>query len=163
MKTAHIGFLLLTLAGCGLKQSMQPIPDYFHLWKKPGASLLDVRKSLLECGWPTASPSGYGPDVAMMSPNDKVLADLCMENDGYRYTSPFHGYQVINACALFSNRQDYPACQPGAVIPKPTVERRLNSWHCKLELDYDYCLKHAVRPSLCRPDDFMHPPPECRP
>ena len=55
----------------------------------------------------------------------------------------------------------YPACQPDAVIPTPSAERRLNSWYCKVETDYNYCLKYALAPQFCTPEKTTNLPPEC--
>ena len=119
----------LTLSGC-LKSSFKPIPPYYQLWSKPGASPLNVKVALLECGWPSPSPSGYGADVASMSANDKTLADLCMEKSGFISKDPFNGYRQSRTCNAPWTAK-FPACQPDAVIPTRSVERRLNSEYCK--------------------------------
>lgn len=165
--------LTLFLAGCFGKYQIsnlgKPVPPEYTAWNKPGSNLQDVKKIMLECGAPSPSPNEYsrikyGNSLGREVDHDEWMNLIftyqkCMSNAGLIWNYP---YTLQELCS-WDRHKNYPACQPGAVIPKPSVERRLNSWHCKLELDYDYCLKHAVRPSLCRPDDFMHPPPECRP
>jgi len=151
---------LILFTGC-IKSSFQPIPPLYMLWKKPGATQLEVKMALLECGKPSPNPRGYGLNIADISPNDRVLADLCMEKLGFVTQDPFSAYKVVSTCKQ-SYHVNLPACQTDAIIPTPSVERRLNSWYCKLQTDYAYCLKHAVVPSACKQDNFKHPSPECQ-
>ncbi len=160
---------LIPLTGCwggySIRNIDKPRPPAYEIWHKPGADTLKTKKTLLECGEPTISGSSFAYEryLGLYTTDEQIaysfMVTACMEQAGF--VARWGGLK--ESCALYPRYMSFPACQPGAVIPKPSVERRLNSWHCKLELDYDYCLKHAVRPSLCRPDDFMHPPPECRP
>lgn len=152
---------LIFFSGC-IKASFQPIPPLFMLWKKPGATQLEVKMALLECGKPSPNPTGYGAEVANISPNERVLADLCMEKSGFVTQDPFSAYKVVPTCKQ-SYHASFPACQPDAIIPTRSVERRLNSWYCKLKTDHDYCLKHAVVPSACKQDNIKYLPPECQP
>ena len=151
-------FLMILLSGCNIASRFQPVPDYYLLWTKPGATELDVKRALMECGWPSPSPTGSGPDVAHMSRNDKALANLCMIRAGFTYHDPFKmngGY-----CKLDPS---LPACQPGAEIPKPSKDRRLNSEYCKIIRDHDYCLAHSPYPDLCTHEDDFTLYPECFP
>lgn len=117
------------MTGC-IKSSFQPIPPLYMLWVKSGASHLDVKMALMECGWPSPNPSGYGQDTADMSPNDRALTNLCMEKSGFATKDPFNGYKLIPTCEQ-PYQVKYPACQPNAIIPTRSVERRLNSAYCK--------------------------------
>ena len=148
----------LVLAGCNIESKFQPVPDAYLLWTKQGATTVDVKKTLLECGFPSPSPSAYGPDVAHMNMNDKVLAKRCMRNAGFTYHDPFKSNSSL--CNLYP---DLPACQPGASIPKPSKERRLNSPYCKRKMSYEYCLKHAPYPENCIHNNYQKPPEECLP
>ena len=58
-------------------------------------------------------------------------------------------------------RKSYPACQPNVIVSTPSVERRLNSWYCKVKTNYDYCLKYALAPKLCSSEKIKKPPSEC--
>jgi len=98
-------------------------------WIKSGASPYESKVALLECGWPSPWPTGYGSDVARLSANDKTLADRCMEISGFRYNDPFSGYRQKLVCSDTWVAK-YPACQPDAAIPTRSVERRLNSYYC---------------------------------
>lgn len=159
--------LLFLLNGCGqysIRNIDKPPPQLHELWIKKGASFLDIRKSLLECGQISLGRTtvqayeNSGIIEKKEQVNHSFLVAKCMLNSGYIEQNT--SWTLNNAC---SDRRyhDYPACQPNAIIPTPSVERRLNSWHCKIETDYEYCLKHAVNPSACKPDDYKHPPPEC--
>lgn len=84
-----------------------------------------------------------------------------MENSGFLYWGK---RKFADYCTMYRDKQ-LPACQPGALIPERSVERRLNSWHCKLETDHDYCRKHAFIPAACddpKYSNYDNPPPECR-
>jgi hypothetical protein len=158
------------LSACGFGYSIEnidkPAPRSYEGWVKPGAGLLDVKKALLECGAPhydldsnTWAAIGVTDDAERMSRS--FLVDRCMENGGFidRW-----GDTVKKYCS-WDRHKHLPACQPGAVIPQRSVERRLNSWLCKLKTDREYCRKHALTPNACDDPkkDYNDPPPECRP
>jgi len=136
-------FMLLLISilstGCGpfSPAYYQPPEPAYTSYKKEGSTELDVKKSMLECG--TAPITERNEDM-----NTFILADWCMERMGYRST-----LSRSEGCKLEHNKQ-YPACQPGAVIPKPSVERRLNSEYCKSaremisENNYQSCLKNEA-------------------
>lgn len=153
-----VPFLIIGLAGCSIRSKFQPVPDEYLLWTKPGATELDVKKALMECGLPSPSPSGSGPDVAHMNRNDNALVDLCLMGSGFTYHNPFK-----RNSSYCKNDPSLPACQPGAEIPKPSKELRLNSEYCKRKTDYQYCLKHAEYPEGCMNNDYKNPPLECFP
>lgn len=162
----------LLLIGCGgysLSNIDKPAPEAYEAWVKPGATQLEVKKALLECGKPSPAPDGWAYEYGMgIKDNDtllnhKFLTDACMEKSGFRHR---WGATLEKYCRMHPEYRSYPACQPGAVIPERSVERRLNSWHCRLETDRDYCLKHALHPPACddpKYSDYENPPPECRP
>ena len=150
--------VVMTLSGCHISSKFKPIPDAYLLWTKPGATELDVKKALMECGKPSPAPSAYGPDVAHMSLNDKALANLCMIQAGFTYHDPFK--MNSSYCKL---EPSLPACQPGAEIPKPSKERRLKSEYCKIKTNYDYCVKHAPYPEGCSNQDYANPSLVCLP
>ena len=74
-----------------------------------------------------------------------------------------HKDRSVGERCAWTDRSSLPACQPNADIPKPSVERRLNSWWCRIKTDYKYCRRHAVNPAACKPEGHKHPPPECLP
>ncbi len=136
-------------------------------WTKDGATRLDIKKALLECGSPSTQTDRfiYEKSLGIKNSDDMLnhglLTHACMENSGYMYwrKGTFSDY-----CTVY-NYKHLPACQPGAVIPDRSVERRLNSWSCKLKTDREYCRKHAFVPAACddTKKDYNNPPPECRP
>lgn len=142
------------------------LPD--ESWTKHGNTRLDIRKALLECGSPSTQLDRfiYEKSLGIKDSDDMLnhglLTHACMENSGYVYwrKGTFSDY-----CTVYRHKH-LPACQPGAVISERSVVRRLNSWHCKLETDRDYCRKHAFVPAACddpKYSDYNNPPPECRP
>jgi hypothetical protein len=150
------------LAAC--PKPFQPVAPEYEFWSKRGASQLDIKKALLECGMPSPDPTinmyeiylGLKDDDAQL--NEVLLEDACMENAGFRTRL----YTVKQRCS-WDRRKDLPACQPGVEIRAPSVERRLNRVYCKIKTDYQYCLQHAINPSACNPEGHKKPPPECLP
>jgi hypothetical protein len=141
------------MAFCGAK----PRPPAYLDWTKPGATVLDVKKIFLECGWPSSDPGNEEIEQAGMTINDQALAELCMMRNGF----------VCRDKTWCYYNPSLPACQPGAVIPTPSVERRLKSWWCTQKIErhnggYEGCLKTALYPEKCSTDDFSIPP-ECLP
>ncbi len=159
----YVAVILLTLL-VGCTKPFQPMKPGYKLWSKAGASDLDVKKAMLECGEPTPDPTvqsfvyafGLRDDDSQL--NYFFLTDSCMENAGFKP----HRYTVAEYCS-WDRHKHLPACQPGAEIPEPSVERRVNSWWCKIKTDYEYCKQHAVNPPACDPEGYKKPPPECLP
>lgn len=156
---SSISLLLMSCA-----KSFQPVAPSYMFWSKPGKSELDVKKAMLECGKPSPDPTiemyrlAYGlyDDERL---NYYILTNKCMELSGYtgKHVSSYE------SCMRYPERRYLSSCQPDTKIPKPSIERRLNSWYCKLKTDYQYCLKHAVNPPACNPEGYKNPPPECLP
>lgn len=107
-----------------------PLPDY-KLWRKEGVAELDIRKILMECG--AIFPDG---DSHMLTQNETAIIQMCTERAGFERID-FKGRP--KPLAWCRNWPDLPACQPGAEIPAPSVERRLNSHYCKMRTSFDFC------------------------
>ncbi|ATP12258.1 hypothetical protein [Bartonella henselae] len=115
---------LLGIAGCQFNKTPT---SSIGAWEKPGADFTEVGKALLECGMPT--PYYTDPENQKLSPNDMVSIDACMVQAGFRYKDE----EVARAggpCYTF-RAENLPICRPGAVIPKRSVKKRLNSPFCK--------------------------------
>ncbi len=149
--------VIIVIAGCSIRESHQPPPPEYKLWTKPGASELVVKKALLECGNPSVDPSLYLAKRAGLSVNDMQEINACMELSGFKFR--YKGHHRADICV---RRPQIPACQ-GVNIPRPSVERRLNSEYCKRERSYDYCVKTAINPSGCKYSDYKNIVPECLP
>ena len=163
-----LAFTSLLLIGCSTYMEQvvyKPAPATYEEWSKSGVTILGVKKALLECGKPAPNTnfeiyekafniSRYNELDYM---NRLQIEDICLEHAGYIYNGI---YNTQKTCSL-NKYQSLPTCQPNAIIPTPSVERRLNSWYCKVKTDYDYCLKHALAPKLCSPEKISNPPPEC--
>ena len=171
--------LLFFLAACG-KYSIRnidnptPRPDYGG-WMKPDGSImtdLEGKRALLECGDPSPSMNRFIEEKALgitngdESHNYSFTVRGCMEQSGLsRNPSWGKGWSLKETCMLHPRYASYPACQPGAVFPQRSVERRLNSWYCKIKTDREYCRQHAFTPSACddTKNDYTNPPPESPP
>ncbi|GAA5113211.1 hypothetical protein [Bartonella jaculi] len=121
--------VLFMIAGCNF---FQPSPGYIYMWEKPGADFTEVGKALLECGMPT--PYDEDSESREQSINEQATVHACMIQSGFRYKG--RG----NWCYTFKE-ENLPICRPGAVIPKRSVKKRLNSPFCK---------KHPEQPE-CKP------------
>ncbi|MEI8363096.1 MAG: hypothetical protein WCG35_07735 [Betaproteobacteria bacterium] len=172
MKFPFLVALLFLLNGCGqydIRNIDKPPPEDYETWKKPSNSQLDIKMALLGCGAIAPSTLGWPyrkvyEKIGIVEQYDQFnhdfLVDRCMINAGFIQQNT--SWTLQDACADKRYR-DYPACQPDAVIPTPSVERRLNSWYCKVKSDYSYCLKYSLNPTACSPEDARHLPPECLP
>jgi len=148
MKFVLAIFILLFGTGCHFKESFQPSEAAYYYYQKPSATKLDVEKAMLECG--IEPIQGYSADTGKYDVNTALLASACMERLGFR---DIEGWSFERLCNREHNAK-YPACQPGAVIPKPSVERRLNSKYCQHArslidpVEYQRCLKEDAANSL---------------
>ncbi|MFA7292949.1 MAG: hypothetical protein WC023_11970 [Rhodocyclaceae bacterium] len=95
--------LATSVGGCGLRQGFQPLPPTYKNWAKDGVSPDGVKAALMECGF--GNPY-TGFDAHKKVPlNTLVLAELCMEQKGFRYL-----LEDSRACdGKF--RSSLPACQ----------------------------------------------------
>ncbi|MGM0516888.1 MAG: hypothetical protein ACQER6_04745 [Pseudomonadota bacterium] len=142
----------------------KPAPKTYEKWMTGDTTRLDARKALLECGAPSPDPTGWTYQaVGLIDLYDQLnrafIVTACMESAGHR--ARWGG--LSESCGLQRQYKKLEACQPNANVPKLSVERRLNSWWCRIHTDYEFCRNHAVNPSACDPDDHKHPPPECLP
>lgn len=164
-KLINLLFLII-LSGCAAY--FQPPKPSYKVWQKERKNELDVRKALLECGKPSPSTTiqmykyafniDLNDDDAIF--NKSFSTDACMEKLGYTRLS---GYYTVAEYCSWDRYKHLEICQSNTVVPVPSVERRLNSWYCKIKTDYDYCLEHAINPSACNPEGYKNPPPECLP
>lgn len=145
------------LAGCIDPEAFRPSPPYYESWSKPGATTLEIKKMLLECG--ESHPSG-GRDQSL---NEEALVHLCMVNSGYSPVG-FKGRRE-DPGGWCRNWPNLPACQPDAVIPESSVERRLSSQYCKVRMSHEYCMEanKETEGMICGYRNFDRPPPECLP
>ncbi|MEL6093028.1 hypothetical protein [Bartonella schoenbuchensis] len=115
------GIALLSIAGCSLGGSAT---SSIGMWEKPGADFTEIGKALLECGMPT--PYDMDPENQKRSINAKATIYACMLQDGFRDKEARRGTWCENY-----KSENLPICQPGAVIPRRSVKKRLNSPFCK--------------------------------
>jgi hypothetical protein len=115
-------FFIVLVCGCSTGKTED------MLWHQPGKSYVDVKKSLLECG--------FSDFFTKMAPSiDYLAASVCVERLGYvREKSHVSGKNPVCANEWY---KDKPSCQRDAVIPTPNVERRLNSEYCQSPYHYD--------------------------
>ncbi|WP_375640487.1 MULTISPECIES: hypothetical protein [unclassified Bartonella] len=117
--------ILLGIAGC---QFNKPPLGEVATWEKNGVTdFTEIGKGLLECGMPT--PYDVDPENRKQSINAKATIYACMLQSGFRYKDE----EVARAggpCYTF-RAENLPICRSGAVIPRRSVKKRLNSPFCK--------------------------------
>ncbi|WP_208433242.1 hypothetical protein [Bartonella taylorii] len=111
---------LLIITGC---QFNKPPPGEVATWEKPGAGFTEIGKALLECGMP--APYDVFPENRNLSNNAWATIEACMIQAGFR--------DKVGGGTWCENHkaENLPICRPGAVIPRPSVKKRLNSPFCK--------------------------------
>ncbi len=162
--------LVLFLGVTGCRSAFQPPPASFERWTRPGTSSHHIMASLMECGYPSPGPnidewnSAYG--TIWRAP--KLLAAKCMESQGY--TEKF-GEGSKSECRYYSFAETRKyltgeqiealerACAPGAPVPLPNVEKRLNSAYCKVKTyrDYPQCQQIVPQDSGSETRAASHP------
>ncbi|WP_375641560.1 MULTISPECIES: hypothetical protein [unclassified Bartonella] len=114
--------ILLSVAGCNIKNIDKPPLGEVAVWKKPRADFTEVGKTLLECG--LSSLINADTENRKLSYNANATIDACMIQSGFR------DKERANWCSPFNGR-DLPIYQPSSVIPRRSVKKRLNSPYCK--------------------------------
>lgn len=94
--------------------------------------------------------------------NDSAMVHLCMVQAGYL---PYRYYskKIADSGSWCRNWPELPACQPGAVITVPSVERRLSSRYCKIRSSFNNCVEELGEAEFCKVLSFEKPFPECVP
>ncbi|WP_375703883.1 hypothetical protein [Bartonella sp. AD13SXNS] len=116
------GLILLSISGCDISNIDKTPPGEVYWWEKLGADSTEIGKALLECGMPSLINSDS--ENREVSDNGWASIHVCMIQAGFHYKG--RG----SWCSPFNGR-DLPICRPGAVIPKRSVKKRLNSPFCK--------------------------------
>ncbi|GAA5103195.1 hypothetical protein [Bartonella acomydis] len=122
------GMFLFIIAGC---DSEQPARTSLDVWEKSGADQIEIKKALLECGIERLD----GRLDTEISLDERLNAEeterLCMIQAG------FHDkLGMVKWCEKYEH---LPICQPGAVIPQRSIDRRLNSPYCKEHKEQPEC------------------------
>ncbi|WP_019218532.1 hypothetical protein [Bartonella florencae] len=122
------GVFLFMIAGCFPEETPRTAVD---AWEKPGADQIEIKKALLECG----AEQIDGRLDTETSLDEKLNAEeterLCMIQAG------FHDkLGMVKWCEKYGH---LPICQPSAVVPQRSVDRRLNSPHCKEHKEQPEC------------------------
>jgi len=139
--------ILTGIAGCAGNSNVD------QRWHKRGASKLDIRKAVLECGAP--NPFFYEHSEFRNELNALASIHLCMVKSGFRYDE-----SSVDWCRDRPEGR-LPVCNE--TVPIRSLSRRLESPYCKRRTDRAYCIKMSVNPALCERFDFDSPPLECLP
>ncbi|WP_139413370.1 hypothetical protein [Bartonella mastomydis] len=122
------GIALLIMAGCYPEQPSQTAVD---VWEKSGADQLEVKKALLECGMQHLDGRLDTEKSTDEKFNAEESVNACMIQAGFQ-----DKLGRVKWCEKYEN---LPICQPDAVIPQRSVERRLNSPHCEENKEQPEC------------------------
>ncbi|CDO40102.1 hypothetical protein [Bartonella henselae] len=113
--------ILFIITGC---QFNKPPLGEVATWEKNGVTdFTEVGKALLECGMPSLIDADS--ENRKLSYNAWATIDACMVQAGFR--------DKVGGGSWCENHkvENLPICRPGAVIPKRSVKKRLNSPFCK--------------------------------
>lgn len=120
--------VLFFVTACFGVKPFQPTKPIYKNFHKENVSSVEVRKAMLECGFPDPHRASH----PSYSYEDVVLAGLCMERDGFTY----RGDGKTGWCV----RMMEPVCNANkADVPVRSVDRRLNSPHCKEHPQIETC------------------------
>lgn len=88
---------MILLTGC-------PGPPLFKTWNKPGTTESDVKRAMLDCGFPNVAGT-----TAQTSRNDSVKMYQCMRKNDFQLTSGFNICDVnTETPACVEEKQGYP-------------------------------------------------------
>lgn len=155
--------VLLSIVLPGCRGAFQPLPSYYESWSKSGATDVDIKKIILECG--NYNPYGTYPENNRPSRSEMALKYYCIVNSGYTYHNPFKGGKPDNN-SWCRNNPELEVCKPGTIIPTPSSELRLNGRYCRDRLNHDECIENAATETgvlICSRRNYERPPPECLP
>lgn len=115
-------------------EPFQPNPPEFQEWSKPGATELEVKRAMLECGYPSpfGSRDRHVQDVSA-TPNEIAVMSRCMKREGFVFDNGRYDF-----CTQW---RELAACGPDVRAPPRSVEKRL---------DGDFCRKYA-QADVCKP------------
>jgi hypothetical protein len=115
------------LSSCISQEAFQPPPPSYTYWTRLSDSVEDVKRAMLECGYPTP----FSADVSITTDEEVAKMQRCMEKSGFIHKGNFGTF-----CQQYTALQ---ACQFNAVIPERSVQRRLESRFCKKYPKADVC------------------------
>jgi hypothetical protein len=120
--------LSMFLTGCFGFRPFQPNPPEYQDWSKKGIGELDIKKAMLECGYP--SPYEIRMDEGI-DVNDIALVHMCMRANGFVYD---RGRYVF--C---DHWRELRACRSGAIIPARDKRKGINGIFCHAHPDDPAC------------------------
>ncbi|WP_375617749.1 MULTISPECIES: hypothetical protein [unclassified Bartonella] len=122
------GITLFVMAGCYPEQPSRTAVD---AWEKSGTDQLEIKKALLECGIQHFDGRLDTETSTDEKFNAEESVNACMIQAGFQ-----DKLGRMKWCEKYKN---LPICQPDAVIPQRSVERRLNSPHCQEHKEQPEC------------------------
>lgn len=122
------GIALFSIAGCYPEQQSRTAVD---TWEKFGADQFEVKKALLECGIQHLDGRLDTEKNTDEKFNAEESVNVCMIQAGFQ-----DKLGRVKWCEKYEN---LPICQPDAIIPQRSVERRLNSPHCEEHKEQPEC------------------------
>lgn len=129
MRHVAVFLMFFCVIGCTPFGGFKPPPMWWERFLGGDANEAQIKVAMLECGsnlpgesieFP--SPDGKGFLLPQQGINQIILISRCMQDAGF----PFRD---TGTCQRWN---DLPACKYDAVIPKRSVENRLNSRFCQI-------------------------------
>jgi hypothetical protein len=136
MRAYFVFMFFLTISAC---QPFGPgkFTPYWQDFNGNGDSATQVMTALLECGIP--HPSEFSSSDLKEREMDLTIMQECMIHSGFSLNKK----NTRRFCNVVPKEA---ICQPGAVIPSRSVERRLNSPFCKTYPKDNLCQVVVIEP-----------------
>jgi hypothetical protein len=80
---AFMFFLASCISGCFGGEPFQPPPPEFENWSKTGVTDLDVKKAMLECGYPSPYQAAQWRIGQAVTQEEFALMYVCMKSYGF--------------------------------------------------------------------------------
>jgi hypothetical protein len=111
--------LSMLLTGCFGFRPFQPNHPEYQEWSKNGVRELDIKKAMLECGYPSPYEVSTSDGITV---NDIALMHVCLTSNGFVYDK---GRYVF--C---DHWRQLKACQSGSAVPARDVSKRISGRFC---------------------------------
>jgi hypothetical protein len=128
---AVILLLTVCLSGCFGWEPFQPPPPEFESWSKAGVSSLDVKKAMLECGYPSPYEAVEWRPGVVITQEESASMYMCMKSNGFVFVEGRYDFCDYS--------KDLKACKPGATIPRRDINKRINGIFCRVHPGDQVC------------------------
>jgi hypothetical protein len=126
--------LLLTLciSGCLGWEPFQPPPPEFESWAKVDVTSLNVKKAMLECGYPSPYQAAQWQAGKAVTQEEFAEMYMCMKSSGFVFAGGRYDF-----C---EHSRNLKACRSGVAPPARDINKRINGTFCHAHSNDPVCL-----------------------